>query len=155
MTPSSLTELQREVLADVLRHTARTGDPAFRDTDIYPADSGKRRTLAYLCRLGLLERVSPHGEDVFLSRKGITAVRLAGLLDRDEERVLVSCSWCSHLNDVTASRKDGTPTFCGACRHRADLPRIDCDCAACSNPQQPQRLTEADVEEALRQLGVE
>jgi hypothetical protein len=154
MTPTPLTDLQREVLAEVLRHTARTGNAAFRDTDVYPADTGKRRTLAYLCRLGILQRVSPHGDDVFLSRKGITAVRLAGLLDHDEERVPVSCSWCSHLNDVTASRKDGTLTNCGACRHRADQPRIDCDCEACRSPQQALRLTEADVEEALKQLGV-
>lgn len=42
--------------------------------------------------------------------------------------LLVSCSWCHETNDVTRFR------ICATCGHRADLPRMDCDCERCSAP---------------------
>jgi hypothetical protein len=36
-----------------------------------------------------------------------------------------TCSWC-HTENVI----DG-PTRCRSCGHRADLPRMDCDCDFC------------------------
>lgn len=43
-----------------------------------------------------------------------------------------SCSWCHELNDVTAAALRGDPVFCARCGHRADLPRMNCDCATCA-----------------------
>jgi hypothetical protein len=37
-----------------------------------------------------------------------------------------SCSWCDTLNELEA----GVAVFCRICDHRADLPRIECDCGA-------------------------
>jgi hypothetical protein len=37
-----------------------------------------------------------------------------------------SCSHCHRGNDVTAG-----PTICPRCAHRADVPRMDCDCGFC------------------------
>jgi hypothetical protein len=36
-----------------------------------------------------------------------------------------TCSWCHELYDLSAVR------FCTHCGHRADLPRMDCDCQRC------------------------
>jgi hypothetical protein len=38
----------------------------------------------------------------------------------------ITCSWCHELNRVTPG-----PTSCSNCGHRADLPRMSCDCPAC------------------------
>ena len=38
----------------------------------------------------------------------------------------VSCSWCHELNEM----KQG-PTLCVKCGHRADIPRLECDCRSC------------------------
>jgi predicted Zn-ribbon and HTH transcriptional regulator len=38
-----------------------------------------------------------------------------------------SCSWCRTCNAMLLVG----PTFCRQCGHRADLPRLDCDCLAC------------------------
>jgi hypothetical protein len=35
-----------------------------------------------------------------------------------------SCSWCHELNDIT-------DRACARCGHRADLPRLACDCRRC------------------------
>jgi hypothetical protein len=37
-----------------------------------------------------------------------------------------SCSWCHEVNDVTAG-----PGRCKVCGHRADVPRLECDCSRC------------------------
>lgn len=42
-------------------------------------------------------------------------------------RTEVLCSWCHTANTVQA----GTWPFCATCGHRADKPRIDCDCDQC------------------------
>ena len=38
----------------------------------------------------------------------------------------VTCSWCHELDEM----KQG-PTLCKKCGHRADLPRLECDCRRC------------------------
>jgi hypothetical protein len=38
-----------------------------------------------------------------------------------------SCSWCHELNPLTART-------CPSCGHRADLPRLACDCRRCRPP---------------------
>jgi len=40
-------------------------------------------------------------------------------------KVCVSCSWCHEPNP--ADQK-----YCSNCGHRADLPRVKCDCLMCS-----------------------
>lgn len=40
----------------------------------------------------------------------------------------VSCSWCHEFNEVGEA-----PTLCRACGHRADLPRMECNCPTCLN----------------------
>lgn len=42
-------------------------------------------------------------------------------------RVLVTCSWCHESNELDRVRK----TYCFNCAHRADVPRIECDCRRC------------------------
>lgn len=44
----------------------------------------------------------------------------------------VSCSWCHEMNDVGE-----LPTWCSSCGHRADLPRMECNCPVCLRPQGP------------------
>lgn len=43
-------------------------------------------------------------------------------------RIIRTCSWCESAN---AMPPDGE-AYCGSCFHRADLPRMLCDCARCS-----------------------
>jgi hypothetical protein len=45
-------------------------------------------------------------------------------------RAQQSCSWCDTLNVIDPAR----PVFCSHCEHRADLPRILCDCERCGPP---------------------
>lgn len=45
---------------------------------------------------------------------------------RESVEKLVSCSWCENLN--AEGRK-----FCANCGHRADLPRVKCDCPKCAH----------------------
>ena len=40
----------------------------------------------------------------------------------------ISCSWCNHLNPDDAR-------FCTECGHRADKPRMECDCSRCITPR--------------------
>jgi len=40
----------------------------------------------------------------------------------------VSCSHCHELNTL---RSDGGKVFCWSCGHRADVPRVQCDCRKC------------------------
>jgi hypothetical protein len=44
-----------------------------------------------------------------------------------------SCSWCHTMNVLVA----GQPVSCVACEHRADLPRMDCDCPKCRRFETP------------------
>jgi hypothetical protein len=39
----------------------------------------------------------------------------------------ISCSWCHHMNNLD----DPTVRHCANCGHRADVPRLDCDCPKC------------------------
>ena len=39
----------------------------------------------------------------------------------------ISCSWCHESSDAQAGRK----LFCWSCGHRADVPRMECDCRKC------------------------
>lgn len=48
-----------------------------------------------------------------------------------------SCSWCHEPNDLNVS------TTCGTCGHRADLPRMACDCNHCQ-PSVAERMESAD-----------
>ncbi len=43
----------------------------------------------------------------------------------EECPMLVSCSWCHHVNDLLHGVQ------CENCGHRADRPRSECDCEAC------------------------
>ena len=40
----------------------------------------------------------------------------------------ITCSWCHELNKL---RHDGGRVFCWSCGHRADVPRVQCDCRKC------------------------
>lgn len=42
-------------------------------------------------------------------------------------KVYRSCSWCHRSNRVYANARG----ICDGCGHRADLPRLDCDCPQC------------------------
>jgi hypothetical protein len=46
----------------------------------------------------------------------------AGLFDRGQVKSI--CPWCQTLNPVEED-------WCERCGHRAHLPRVQCDCAAC------------------------
>ena len=45
-----------------------------------------------------------------------------------------SCSWCHEMTPVTP----GVATLCRCCEHRADVARLDCDCARCRRFEAPQ-----------------
>lgn len=51
----------------------------------------------------------------------------------------VTCSWCHELNDVSTGR------FCTRCGHRADLPRMECDCPRC-RPQTSAEMQEREAD---------
>lgn len=57
-----------------------------------------------------------------------------------------TCSWCHEINEL----RDG-PTACIACGHRADVPRICCDCRLCAQPYRPPAglPTEAELNDVL------
>ena len=38
----------------------------------------------------------------------------------------VTCSWCHELNEMMPG-----PASCNKCGHRADVPRMECDCRRC------------------------
>jgi hypothetical protein len=42
-----------------------------------------------------------------------------------------TCSWCQALNACPV----GVAVFCSECGHRADLPRMLCDCLRCRRPR--------------------
>jgi len=44
-----------------------------------------------------------------------------------------SCSWCHKINALTVTG----PSFCEQCEHRADLPRMNCDCPKCRRTESP------------------
>lgn len=43
-------------------------------------------------------------------------------------RITVNCSWCHEANEL-----DGRKVYCWSCGHRADVPRVECDCRKCRN----------------------
>lgn len=59
------------------------------------------------------------------------------------ERLIASCSWCGVENDVTLARQL-LPVFCRECGHRADVPRVSCDCDECLlNRRNPADLSQS------------
>jgi hypothetical protein len=46
----------------------------------------------------------------------------------------VTCSWCHEENDL---RSDGGKVYCWSCAHRADVPRMKCDCRVCRTADLP------------------
>jgi hypothetical protein len=49
----------------------------------------------------------------------------------------VTCSWCHEQNELHPVHK----TYC-ICGHRADVPRIECDCRLCRRRDKPQPAPE-------------
>lgn len=43
-----------------------------------------------------------------------------------------TCSWCHELNHI----EWGKAVFCWSCGHRADRPRMLCDCSQCPPPRE-------------------
>jgi hypothetical protein len=39
-----------------------------------------------------------------------------------------SCSWCNEVNELIP----GEAIYCSHCGHRADVPRVQCDCVECT-----------------------
>jgi hypothetical protein len=44
-------------------------------------------------------------------------------------KVEISCSWCHEPNEVR--KGDSKKVYCTICGHRADVPRVQCDCRKC------------------------
>ena len=65
-----------------------------------------------------------------------------------------SCSWC-HTMNVVGSIVRGvvikSPTPCRECGHRADVCRLECDCAKCRTPPKP--LSPDDLAAAFERLN--
>jgi hypothetical protein len=51
-------------------------------------------------------------------------------------KLILTCSWCNEANDKL---KQAIKVFCWSCGHRADVPRVECDCRQC-------RAREANVQ---------
>jgi hypothetical protein len=68
---------------------------------------------------------------------------------RRKRTIAVICPHCHAVNRVD----QGGVTYCSACGHRGDVPRLACDCATCQGgPEQPP-LTSAEIEQLYRELG--
>lgn len=52
-------------------------------------------------------------------------------------KISVSCSWCHEPNEL---RPDGGKVYCWSCGHRADVPRVDCDCRKCRIVSRPSSI---------------
>jgi hypothetical protein len=67
-----------------------------------------------------------------------------------------SCSWC-HAVNVVGSIVRGvpipSPKACGTCKHRADVPRAECDCEQCTRPYVPPVNTPEELLAALELLN--
>ena len=47
-----------------------------------------------------------------------------------------TCSWCHESNRLSIEGSGGIePAFCKTCGHRADVPRLLCDCGQCHPPE--------------------
>jgi hypothetical protein len=56
-------------------------------------------------------------------------------------KVTVNCSWCHEPNEQ--KRGDTLKLFCWSCGHRADVPRVECDCRKCRLvPVKPEKYME-------------
>lgn len=73
-----------------------------------------------------LEADADADRDFYTGLGALTVGAIAGILRDGPRRSWQSCSWCHELNEIVA----GAATFCAKCGHRADLPRILCDCGA-------------------------
>ena len=51
-------------------------------------------------------------------------------------KVKQSCSWCHEANELNPEGK----TYCWSCGHRADVPRVDCDCRKCRHEDRPRSV---------------
>lgn len=58
-------------------------------------------------------------------------------------RVNKSCSWCHVMNPFEPG------TYCRECGHRADVPRLECNCQQCKSVEQPSK---EDIEAAVKRL---
>jgi hypothetical protein len=52
-------------------------------------------------------------------------------------KLSVSCSWCHEFNEL---RNDGSKVYCWNCAHRADVPRVQCDCRKCRSMTPPNSI---------------
>lgn len=43
-------------------------------------------------------------------------------------KLTLTCSWCHEAN---FRHRNGLKVFCWSCGHRADVPRVECDCPKC------------------------
>lgn len=59
-----------------------------------------------------------------------------------------SCPWCGRFNHVFPQHC----TTCTGCGHRADRPRLFCDCVKCRPGVDINQLTDEDGDEAARFL---
>ena len=50
-------------------------------------------------------------------------------------KTTLTCSWCHEANDADLS---GRKLYCWSCGHRADVPRVTCDCRKCRASQIPE-----------------
>lgn len=57
-------------------------------------------------------------------------------------KVLLDCPWCHEENELRKDRagaggSERGRVFCWSCAHRADVPRVQCDCRKCRVKQVP------------------
>jgi hypothetical protein len=57
----------------------------------------------------------------------LTPREVGAMFDALNHKVTVTCSWCHASHDNTYGQTD----YCNNCGHRADLPRLQCDCEKC------------------------
>lgn len=62
----------------------------------------------------------------------------------------ISCSHCHAMNDLFPF----APNHCSRCGHRADLPRADCDCDRCRDPNPTPVVGVEEMKEALKRIRV-
>lgn len=60
-----------------------------------------------------------------------------------------SCSWCHSTNSLDHPQV----RFCSECGHRADLPRMECDCPQCTaTPALRQAQAQRDMADLLKRF---
>lgn len=66
----------------------------------------------------------PAIERIFASERAQRVGRALSMIGSVGASSWRSCSWCDTLNELLP----GEAVFCRVCGHRADLPRMECDC---------------------------